>query len=188
TIAMLTSPHPVPYEHWFELVLGRKEQDRALNIAERVRRHRFLASQTLGGRVLALRWILEGPPEALTPETMLQRQDLLVKFPKLADLSKRSAELRAKLEALPIAPTDEAQIKQQQDHFAELTRVSATQEALLQLIALERVPSELAFPPLRDTKEIQQQLADGTIVFYYFVTSRNVHAFALAKDRYAFFT
>ena len=90
--------------------------------------------------------------------------------------------------SFPIAPTDEPQTKQQQDLLAELTRVSAAQEALLQLIALERVASELAFPPLRDTKEIQQQLPEGTIVFYYFVTSRNVHAFALAKDKYAFFT
>jgi tetratricopeptide (TPR) repeat protein len=188
TIAALTLPHPLPFEHWFELVLGRKEQDRALNIAERIRRHRFLASQTLGGRLLALRWVLEGPPESLSQEAMLQRQDLLVKFPKFADLSRRSAELRAKLEVLPIAPTEEAQIKQQQELFADLARVSAAQEALLQLIAIERVPSELAFPPLRDTKEVQQQLPDGTIVFYYFVTSRNVHAFALAKDRYAFFT
>ncbi|MBW8883883.1 MAG: CHAT domain-containing protein [Planctomycetia bacterium] len=188
TIAALSSPHPVPYEHWFELVLGRKEQDRALNIAERIRRHRFLTAQALGGRLLALRWVLEGPSEALTPEVMLQRQDLLVKYPKFADLSRRSAELRAKLEALPIAPADELQAKQQQELFAELTRVTTAQEAHVQLMALERVPSELAFPPLRDTKEIQQQLSEGTIVFYYFVTSRNVHAFALAKDRYAFFT
>ncbi|HMC11350.1 MAG TPA: CHAT domain-containing protein, partial [Pirellulaceae bacterium] len=43
-------------------------------------------------------------------------------------------------------------------------------------------------PPLRETKDIQQQLPDGTIVFYYFATSRNIHAFALAKDRYAYFT
>ena len=56
------------------------------------------------------------------------------------------------------------------------------------MIALERVPSDLAFPPLRDTKQIQQQLPDGTIVFYYLATTRNLHAFALAKDRYAFFT
>ena len=79
TLALLSSPHPLPYEHWFELVLGRKEQDRALNIAERIRRHRFLVGQALGGRLLALRWVLEGPPEALTPDGALQRQDLLVK-------------------------------------------------------------------------------------------------------------
>ena len=55
-------------------------------------------------------------------------------------------------------------------------------------IALERVPSELAFPPLRETKEIQQQLPEGTIVFYYLSTTRNVHAFALSKTQYAYFT
>jgi hypothetical protein len=89
---------------------------------------------------------------------------------------------------LPIAPTDENQLKQQQEQLAELGKVSAQQEAQLQVIALERVPSELAFPPLRETKEIQQRLPDGTLVFYYFVTSRNVYAFALAQDRYAAFT
>jgi tetratricopeptide (TPR) repeat protein len=188
TIALLTSPHPLPYEHWFELALARKENEKALNIAERIRRHRFLVNQALGGRLLALRWVLEGPAEGLTPEATLQRQDLLVKFPRYAELSKRSAELRASLQQLPIAPTDENQIKQQQDQLAELGKVSAQQEAQLQLMALERVPSEIAFPPLRETKEIQERLSDGTIVFYYFVTSRNMYAFAIAQDRYAAFT
>jgi hypothetical protein len=188
TIALLTSPHPLPYEHWFELALARKENEKALNIAERIRRHRFLATQALGGRLLALRWVLEAPAETLTQEATLQRQDLLVKFPRYAELSRRSAELRISLQQLPIAPTDENQIKQQQDQLAELGKVSAQQEAQLQLIALERVPSELAFPPLRETKEIQERLPDGTIVFYYFATSRNVYAFAIAQDRYAAFT
>jgi CHAT domain-containing protein len=49
------------------------------------------------------------------------------------------------------------------------------------------VASDLAFPPLRDTKEIQAQLPEGTLVFYYFATSRSVHAFAIGKDRYAYF-
>ncbi len=187
TLAVLTTPHIPAYEHWFELALARKEHEQALNIAERIRRHRFFLTQALGGRLLALRWVLEGFAEAISPEAALQRQELLIKFPKYAELSKRSVELRTSLQALPIAPTDEAQAKQQREQLDELGRVSAAQEALLQLIALERVPSELAFPPLRNTKEIQELLPDGTIVFYYFATSRNVHAFALAKDRYAYF-
>jgi tetratricopeptide (TPR) repeat protein len=187
TLAVLTTPHLPAYEHWFELALARKEQEQALNIAERIRRQRFFLTQALGGRLLALRWVLEGPAETLSPDATLQKQELLVKFPKMAELSKRSAELRTSLYKLPIAPTDETQIKQQREQLDELGRVSAAQEALLQLIALERVPSEMAFPPLRDTKEIQERLPDGTIVFYYFATSRSVHAFALARDRYAYF-
>ena len=39
-------------------------------------------------------------------------------------------------------------------------------------MALERVPGEFAFPPLRDTKLIQAELPEGTLVFVYLVTSR----------------
>ena len=122
TMAMLSSPHPLPYEHWFELLLSRKDFEQSINVAERIRRHRFLAPQPLGGRLLALRWVLEGPAETLTQEAILQRQELLVRFPKYADLSRKSAELRTKIEAIPIAPAEEVQIKQQQELFAELTR------------------------------------------------------------------
>jgi hypothetical protein len=187
TLASLIVPHLVPYEHWFELTLVRKDQEKALNVAERIRRHRFFSTQPLGARLLALRWVLEGPAEALTQEATLQRQDLLVRFPKYAELSRRSGDLRAKIQALPLAPKEEGQAKEQRELLAELGKVSAAQENLLQIIALERVPSELAFPPLRETKDIQQQLPDGTIVFYYLQTTRNLHAFALAKDRYAYF-
>src|SRR5262249_10900715 len=114
--------------------------------------------------------------------------ELLVRYGKYAELSRRSAELRGKLQDLPLTPADDVQARQQADWLGELTKVSAGQEGQLQMIALERAASELAFPPLRDTKEIQQQLPEGTIVFYYLVTSRNVHAMALAKDRYAYFT
>ena len=50
TIAVGSAPHPLPYEHWFELALIRKDQAKALNIAERIRRHRFFVTQALGGR------------------------------------------------------------------------------------------------------------------------------------------
>jgi CHAT domain-containing protein len=188
TLAMISTPHPLPYEHWFELALGRKEQEKALNIAERIRRHRFLTTQPLGGRLIALRWQLEGPPETLSPAAMLQRQDLLVKYSKSAELSRRAAEIKVQLQALPVAPRQDSQLKEQTNLLSELAKVSVAQESLLQLIALERVPSEFAFPPLRDTKQIQRELPDGTLVFYYFATSQNVHAFALTADRYGAFT
>jgi hypothetical protein len=188
TLAKLSTPHPLPLEHWFELTLARKELEQAVNVAERIRRRRFFLSQPLGGRLIALRWVLEGPEGSLTQDAILQRQELLVRFPKYGELSRRSAELRAKLQDLPLAGGDENQTKQQGELLAELGRVSAGQEALLNRIALERVPSEFAFPPLRETKEIQEKLPDGTMVFYYFATSRNLYAFALANDRYASFT
>src|SRR6185503_12014096 len=43
TLAVLSTPHPLPYEHWLEIALSRKENDKALGIADRIRRHRFLS-------------------------------------------------------------------------------------------------------------------------------------------------
>jgi CHAT domain-containing protein len=188
TLSIGLSAHPQPYEHWFELSLARKEQDKALNIGDRIRRHRYYATQPLGGRLLALRWVLEAPKEVLSDEALLQRQDLLVKYPKFAELSQQAKAVRDQLQALPLAPTEEADTKQQAALLAELGKLSAAQESILQVIALERVPSEFAFPPLRDTKDVQKQIPEGTLVFYYLATSRNVHAFAISNQRYGYFT
>ncbi|MDX1944419.1 MAG: CHAT domain-containing protein [Pirellulaceae bacterium] len=187
TLAVGTVPHPLPYEHWFELSLVRKEQEKALNIADRIRRHRFHSTQALGGRLLALRWVLEAPKDALSAEAVLQRQDLLLKYPKFAELSKRAAAVKGELDALPLVPADAAQQKKQAELLTDLAQTSAGQELLLQLIALERAPAEVAFPPLRETKDIQKQIPDGTLVFAYLATTRNVHGFALSKDRYGHF-
>ena len=187
TLAVGTVPHPLPYEHWFELSLIRKEQDKALNIADRIRRHRFHSTQALGGRLLALRWVLESPKEALTAEAQLQRQDLLVKYPQYAELSKRAAAVKAELDLFPLAPEGADQIKKQAGLLADLAQTSGAQEVLLQLIALERAPAEVVFPPLRETKDIQKQIPDGTLLFAYLATSRNVHGFAMSKERYGHF-
>ena len=94
---------------------------------------------------------------------------------------------RRKTATLPVAPADESQVRQQKELLAELAQVSAAQEVLLQVMSLDRIPSELAFPPLRETKDIQQQLPEGTLVFTYLATSRNVYGFALSRDRYGYF-
>jgi hypothetical protein len=187
TLTVSVAPHPLPYEHWFELALKRKEQDKALNIADRIRRHRFYATQALGGRVLALRWVLEAPKESLSPEAVLQRQDLLVKYPRYAELAGQAEAIEKELAGLPLAPTEEADKKQQLLLLAELAKVSAAQEIMLNLMSLERLPAEFAFPPLVETKDLQRRIPDGTLIFIYLTTTSNVHAFALTKDRYGHF-
>jgi len=64
TLASIAFPHPLPYEHWLDVCLARKEEDKALTITDMIRRHRFYSSLPLGGRLLALRWVLEAAPEA----------------------------------------------------------------------------------------------------------------------------
>jgi hypothetical protein len=187
TLTVSIAPHPLPYEHWFELSLKRKEQDKALNIADRIRRHRFYTTQALGGRVLALRWVLAAPKETLSPAAVLERQDLLAKFPRYADLAAQAEAIEKELAGLPLAPTEDADKKKQLSLLADLAKVSSAQEVLLNLMSLERLPAEFAFPPLLATKDIQAKLPAGTLVFVYLATSSNVHAFALTKERYGHF-
>ena len=187
TLTVSVSPHPLPYEHWFELSLKRKEQDKALNIADRIRRHRFYSTQALGGRVLALRWVLEAAKESLSPDAVLQRQDLLVKYPRYAELSGEAEAIEKELAALPLASAEDADKKKQLSLLAELAKVSAAQEIMLNLMSLERLPAEFAFPPLFETKDLQARIPEGTLIFTYLATTSNVHAFALTKDRYGHF-
>ena len=52
-LSVLSQPHPLSYEHWFEATLKRgKEPELALEIADRTRRHRYLSSLPFGGRLL----------------------------------------------------------------------------------------------------------------------------------------
>jgi tetratricopeptide (TPR) repeat protein len=184
TLAVVSNPHPLPYEHWLEVALSRKEFDKAVNIADRLRRHRFFASLLLGGRILALRWVLEAPPEAVSEQAVLQRQALLVKYPRYAELSRQAAEVRGQLDKLPLLATED---KEQVRLLAELGRLSTQQEAILQQIALRREPSDFVFPPLLETAEIQRRLPAGRLVVAYIATSTSVHAFAIGRENYAWF-
>lgn len=187
TLAVVSNPHPAPYEHWLEISLSRKEYDKALNIADRIRRHRFFSTLPLGGRILALRWVLEAPKETLSDAALLQRQDLLVKYPKYGELSRKSAEFLAELEKAPLAAEGDEGRKGNSPVAESLARSCAAQETLLHQIALRREPSEFVFPPLVETKEIQRALPEGTLVIAYIATAQSVHAFALGRENYAWF-
>jgi hypothetical protein len=102
-LAVLATPHHATYEQWFDTIPER-DLEAALDVADRARRHRFYSALPFGGRLLALRWLLEAPEAALDNAARLQRQDLQSRFPAYVDLGKRAAAIRAQLEQLPLAP------------------------------------------------------------------------------------
>ncbi len=184
TFSVLLTPHPLPLEHWLELkLLDKKDQLEALEIADRIRRHRYFTTLPFGGRLLALRWILEAPKEALSDAAVLQRQALLVKYPEYAELSRQAREARDKLRRLPLAPEDEEQTKTQAKLLADFGRMSQAQELMLTDIALRREPSEFVFPPLPDAKKIQESLPERTLALAFLNTSHGLHVFMLGRDR-----
>ena len=93
-LAVMTTPYAGVLENWFELTLGSKEHEEAFYIAELTRRHRFYSTLPLGGRLLTLRWLLEGPEDAMSQQSLLARQSILARYPKYAKLSDQARKIR----------------------------------------------------------------------------------------------
>ena len=184
SLSVLVTPHPLPLEHWFEVALERKEYEAALEISDRARRHRFLSTLAMGGRLLNLQWMLEGPDDLLDQQATLQRQDLLARHPVYGELSQKVRGLRAELEQMPLAPEETEQQRLQAEKLANLAAASQLQEVLLREVAVRREPAGLVFPPLRKTKDIQKQLGEKQALLIFFATSQRLYACLMSKDNY----
>ncbi|MFP6588285.1 MAG: hypothetical protein VB814_11595, partial [Pirellulaceae bacterium] len=100
---LLTNHEPVMHR-WFELALNRREVERAVEITDRIRRHRFYKSLPMGGRVLSLRWILEGPEKSLSATALQQRQQLLAAYPQYQQNRVTLDNVKKQLADLPLSP------------------------------------------------------------------------------------
>jgi len=188
SLTVACTSYAIALEHWFNIALSRKEPEKAMEIADRLRRHRFYSTLPLGGRLLALRWILEAPKDALDAKAQLQRQDLLLKYPRYAEISLQAAGVKERLDKLPLLPDNDSARKEQVDLLGQLGRLSATQEVMLRNIALRREPSDYVFPPNLAVKDLQKQLPDRTLVLSYINIGGKLYGFALGKEKYASFT
>lgn len=183
SITALATPHAGAMERWFDVTLARKEVERALEISDLSKRHRLFSSLTYGGRLNALRWVLDAPPELLGQTARLQRQNLLVRYPVLAAASQESRQIRAELAKLPVVPADPAQFSQQKSLLEALGTNTLNTELALREIAVRREPCDMGFPPLRSTGEIQSALGDGQTLLVYYSTSKSIQAFVITKDK-----
>ena len=190
SLAVLVTPHPLPYEHWFGVALARKDHESAIEIGDRMRRHRFFTSMAFGGRLESLRWVLEGPDDMLDAKNQLQRQDLLARYPAYDQLRRQAHNLHARLVAMPLVSDDNAVSRKQAEGLAELLAVSQRQEAQLREMAVRREPAGMVFPPLRSTTDIQRSLPKGHALLVFVATSngstggQTIHAFLLNRERY----
>ena len=185
-LSVLTTPHGDVWENWFEAAIGNsREQELALEIADRARRRRFLGTLPLGGRLLALRWILEGPPELAGQRGLLERQELLSHYPRYQQLAQRGTTVRATLAAIPLAADDKDTRDKRAGQLAILADIGQQQEVILRQMAVGREASDLVFPPVRTTAEVQQALGDGVVLMAFFKTRRNLYAWMYSNDQYA---
>jgi len=185
SLTVLNTPHPGPLERWFEVVLEkRKDHETALEIGDRIRRHRFFSSLAFGGRLQSLRWILEGPAEELGQQSQLQRQDLLARYPVYAQLSQQARALRARLAEMPLVAPDQESMRAQSKNLDELASIGMHQEAILREMSVRREAAELVFPPLRPTADIRKSLPAGHAVLAFVATRRRLYAFLMNNKQY----
>lgn len=182
SLSSLLVPHPLPYEHWFEVAYGRNDIDQALEIADRIRRHRFYSTMAMGGRLLSLRWMMEDPSN-LSQEAALARRDILLEYPGYEKLNEQARQLRTALRAAPLVLTEEQAARQQQEQLERLGQVSLLQEALLRQIAIRREFAPLIFPVQRTAKEIQKAMPPSQSLLVFYQSSRHLYAFLLGNDR-----
>ena len=186
SLAVLATPHPLPYEHWFQVALARKDHETAIEIGDRMRRHRFFTSLPgpLGARLLSLRWVLEAPDESLDAQSQLHRDDLLRRYPAYEQLHRRAAALRVKLAALPLVSDNREVLRQQSEGLAQLAAMSQRQEVILREMAVRREAAALVFPPLRTTTDIQKSLPKGQALLIFVAANRSLYGFLLNHDKY----
>ena len=166
--------------------LGRKDHEAAIEIGDRLKRHRFFTSLPgpLGARLLSLRWVLEAADESLDAQSQLQRDDLMRRYPAYEQLHRRAAALRANLAALPLASEDKNVVRQQTEGLSQLTAISQRQEVILREMAVRREPAALVFPPLRTTADIQKSLAKGQALLIFVNANRSLYGFLLNREKY----
>jgi hypothetical protein len=181
-MAMLQSDQDPAFDRWFVAALERKEPPLAFEIAERAKRRQYLASQPLGGRLLALRAILESPPTELSRQAVTQRQQLLAAFSGYQPLVDAGQKLHDQLLAGPILASSPAETKTLGALYDAWGKTVVERQQLLAQMAVRRLATSCEFPPLRTTAELQQALAPGEALVEFHNAVGNLYGFLLTKN------
>ncbi len=185
SLAVMSTPQPTVYERWFEFAAQLSNAHAAaaaLDVADLARRQRFLTTLPLGGRLLALRWLLESPEESLSNATKVQRQELLTRFPKYAETAQKVQQLKADVAQAATAEKPENQ-RDLAAKFSELASLSNAQETVLHEMAVSREPADILFPPIRKAKDVQQGLAQGHVLLAFYATNHGTYAWLFSNEK-----
>jgi CHAT domain len=189
SISVLTIAHPGAYEAWYRCVQKRSDVELAFEVADRLRRHRYLSTLPFGGRVESLRSILRSEPSSLSQFDRLTRSDLLTAYPAYEKLQKEASGIRKQLvQSPPIdAATGRVDLAKRRN-LDLLGENSQDREQILRKIALSRNPASLVFPPLLSTDAIQARLPEGTAMLAFVRAGSQIDAYLINKNQYTNWT
>jgi hypothetical protein len=181
-MAVLSAAHDASFDRWFIAALERKETATALEIAEKAKRRRFLAAQPLGGRIDALRSILESPQGELTRDGLMQRQQLEALFPAYKNLADVGRATYDQLRAGPLIATNPAETKSVSALFDQWEANARQRQLLLSQFAPRRLATSIQFPPILTSQDLQKSLAKGEALVVFHSVAGSLYGF-LVTDK-----
>ncbi len=187
-IAFLLTPHVDAMQRWFTVVVNRKRNGQALEIADAIRRHRFYSTLPMGGRLMSLRWVMHGDVTLLSQNALQQRRDFLNRYADYRKLLNDAVTVRAKLDDLEVFPDkDSPDFGQRKKHVSELVKISNAQESMLASFALRREPADLAFPPRVNPERIEASMEPGQLALITLETGDGYYIFMIDSQRTRYF-
>jgi hypothetical protein len=180
-MAVLQSNLDAAFDRWFVAALERKDVPLALDIAERTKRRRYLATRPFGGRLLALRTILEAPDATLSKSAVLERQQLLANMPAYAALAQTGLRIYDQLRNGPVLASGVEETKALAALYSDWAKNVSQRQQLLAQLAVRRVPSSMEFPPQRASAELQASLGPGETLLVFHTAADNLYGFVITK-------
>jgi tetratricopeptide (TPR) repeat protein len=180
-MAVLQTAQDAAFDRWFAAALERKDTVLALEVSEKAKRRRYLASLPLGGRLLAFRTILEAPEDTLSRPAVLERQRLFASFPAYRQLTDAAAQLHDAMRAGPVLAQDSTSAKLLAAQYDALADNAAQRQRLVMQLAVRRLPSSMEFPPLRTTAQLQQSLAEGEALAVFHAAGGGLFGFLVTR-------
>lgn len=182
TLAVISTPHGPAFDRWFLAAWDRKDTAAALEVAERSKRERFLTTLPLGGRLLALRAVLEAPAGELPAQVTLERQHLAASFPTYGALAAAAGQLAQQIRAGSLQPKPGPAATTLVGQLDAWSKNVTARENLLLSMALSPVPSTMIFPPLRSAEELKQSLAPGEALVVFHVAGGKLFGFLVSRQ------
>lgn len=182
TLAVASTQHGPAYDRWFLAAMDRKDVPQAIEVAERAKRARFLETLPLGGRLLALRGVLEAPQAELGNDGAIEKQQLLTNFPAYGPLAVAAAKLGEQIRSGSLQQEPGAAGQKLTAALDAWAKNVAAREDLLLAMALAPLPARQLFPPLRTTEELQESLTNGQALVIFHSAGNNLFGFLLTRQ------
>jgi tetratricopeptide (TPR) repeat protein len=195
SLARLCAPRTEAFEAWIAAAT-RRGSDATLTAAEAAARSRWLVNQPLGGRRIAVEWLLGSDPDRLPRADAARRAALLARHPDLAVILDTLTRVRTPLTASLLAaagpPPNEPENPPQRPQtpgdpvaWREFKSLTERCRQGVAKIAAGRDAPPLDMPPLTPAVEIRRRLAPRQLLLSFHWTSGGLLAALESDDRVA---